>query len=499
MNKNRQQDFVEGFLHPKNLDDEFQYFVSLKKLQNNDRAQFKQFMEYIANLNNQKKITVDQANKFVETKFTDLWNTWKNNTAAKGNAGAKEGYATPAPRSRHNAVIANYQSGGEPQGRRRRPKENYLPPNEDEYAHNFMNEGVKYEYTGATPDTTIDYNKTQVPYNYNTIFNKNTTGEVTDATAFNQGSGFAKLSEEKNDIYGGVPLNRPGTSMHDPQASPLATDGSRHGVVDANVSFANTAKDNKIPKKYILKIDSRLRNVSLSKRSSSYRISLYDQVGAEYGFIRSINGLTNIISIELKQATLPNIIRDSTLQFYEPYVFMDITGVEGDVCTSNATPSKVFAELYYNNSDTIKDTPHLTMIPSSSKKEYRPDNPLNNLKNIEITFYNFDGEVFDFGDDAPAIKSITLGYPTIVQTQNPHGILTGDRVYLRGINTGNNGYNAIINQPKGWIVAVNTIDTFSIDYDTSLFPPVIAFGNALIAKLQNNVTLEIYAYTTDTN
>lgn len=500
--RNRHQDFTEGFLHPKNLDDKFQYFVSLKKIKNSDRGNFKKFMEYISNLNSGKNITVDQANKFVETKFSLLWEEWQKQNEQ----------ATPAPkqeamtnerasqkqtaRSRHTEVISNYQAVNDSQIRRRRPKEKYQPPNEDEYAHNFMNEGVKYEYTHSAPDTTINYTNTQVPYNYNSSY-VNKTNEVLTDTPFNKEADYAKINN--NEIYAGAPLHQPGRSLNDPSAVSLATDGSLNGVLDGNVSFKNTALTNGIPRKYVLKIDSRLRNVAISKKSSSYRMSLYDQVGTDYGFIRSINGLTNIISIELKQATLPNIIRDSTLQFYEPYVFVDIAGVQGDVCTANSSPNRVFAELYYYNSDTIKDTPHLTMFPSSGKKEYRPENPLNNLKNIELTFYNFDGEVFDFGDDAPAIKAITLGYPTTIQTVNPHGILTGDRVYLRGVDTGNTSYNSILNQPKGWIVAVNTLDTFIIDYDTSLFPTVIAFGHALIAKLQNNVTLEIFAFTKDTN
>lgn len=512
---NRHADFIQGVIHPTNISDNFNYLLSFKKVRPSDEVNFKKFVHYIAEKNAGKNLTVEKINKYIKVNFDQLWALpdWKDTKDSKDKAPQAN------PQTQREKMTSDIQHEITPSTSRRRTNignrrnpgnmERYMPPNEDERAHNFLNENVSYEYTVAPPSNKIDYSEYQVPANYKNDNMFETQDNVSGG--FNQQSNYARIKnasntigydvqkKESTEIYGGIPLHQPGRALQAAQTAALLTDGSKAGVLDQNIALTRQLADDKISQEFVINLDSRLRNIGISKKSNSYKMNLFDQSSSgEFGWVRSIkNGLTNITNIEILDATIPNIIRDSTLQFYEPYIYIDIAEIKGNLFTPITEPQRVFSKLSYMNSDTIKDTPHLTLTPINCCKTYRPENPLNSLKTITLTFYNFDGEIFDFGDDAPAILSITNGNPTLIQTVNPHGILTGDRVYLRGIITGNTTFDADLNRPKGWIVAVNAVDTFEISYDSTGMPPVQAPGNALIAKLQNNITLRITSYTTD--
>jgi len=473
MSKPRGQNFTNGFTHEKNINDLFQTLYNESQIRSNDKKQFTDFIHMFAKKNEDKNISVDTANKFVIDKFSNLWKKYQTNND-KPASSVQESYSQP------DTI------------RRRKPKEGYIAPRENPV---FIDtQDVGYTYLEPTP-ARVNHKKRQEPYNYDSTLISNGI-EPADTSVGSLDMANRKPDKIDDNVFIGQPLTGPRGFKETGNMS-LGTDSSNNPL-DQNVSFDADRHTDRIVQEYVIALDSRLRDILISPNSNSYRMSLTQLLGKEFGYVRELrNGISNIISIELLQATIPNIIRDSTLQFYEPYVYLDIGEIQGNVRTTIDNPSKVFAQLYYINSDTIRDTPHLTLTPANAVKTYQHNNPLNTLSNITITFYNFDGEVFDFGNDAPKIASVTPGVTTTFQTVDPHGVGTSDRVYIRGLQTGVTVFDKELNRAKGWIIAVNSLNTFEIQYDTTGMPVPAAFGNILIAKLQNNVTLRIRSYSND--
>jgi hypothetical protein len=475
MSKQRGQNFTTGFTHEKNINDLFQSLYNESLIKSNEKKQFADFIQMFAEKNESKNIPVETANKFVKDKFTDLWKKFQTKNSKQAPVPVQETYNS-------NETI-----------RRRKPKEGYLAPREDPVP--LDKQDIGYNYIEPTP-VRVNHKKRQEPYNYDNTIAAGISPADTEFGIVDRGNRKQNKEPESNSIFIGQPLSGP-KGFKETGDMRLGTDSSNNPL-DANVSFATNINDVRMVQEVVIPLDSRLRDILISPNSNSYRMSLTQLLGKEFGFVRELkNGINNIISIELLQVTIPNIIRDSTLQFYEPYVYLDIGEIQGNVRTSIDNPSKVFAQLYYINSDTIRDTPHLTLTPANAVKTYQENNPLNSLSNITITFYNFDGEVFDFGNDAPKIASVTPGVTTTFQTVDPHGVSTSDRVYIRGLQTGISIFDKDLNQAKGWIIAVNSLNTFEIQYNTTGMPTPAAFGNILIAKLQNNVTLRIRSYSND--
>jgi hypothetical protein len=355
-----------------------------------------------------------------------------------------------------------------------------------------MYEDPSYNFVGATP-VPSSANRRPVPYNYdNTV----PIGQVAKPAY-----------SEDNNVYQGVANNRftaeftNDSGGQGPQARTMQLAGETNtGVVtnESNVSFAPQIRTKRNLQEYIISIDSRMRDIQISPNANNYRMALNQFLDRKYGFIRDIQGgIPNIISIELLDVTIPNIIRDSTLRFAEPYLYLNIDEITGLVRTPVDGLPRAFSKIYYDNSEVIRNTSHLTMKPANTLRNYETDNPLSKLNNITLKFYNFDGELFDFGTDSVRITNVVNGVTTVFTTNIPHSMATSDRIYIRGFITGNQTIDNEITRESGWIVAVSSLNTFEIQYDSTGMPTPGAFGFALNARLQNNVTFRIKAFTTD--
>jgi hypothetical protein len=436
-------DWISGFLNEENVNNLFQHFYNKRFLIPSEQQKFKSFLKFVVDINRTRQSNVVSVNNFVKRSFDTLW-----------------------------------------------PEFSKVYKSENFKQHK---DNVEYNHIGATP---IEASR-PVPYNYDHTLKFNKLSDDTEAyTEDNNiyaGTNPGKKLIEASDEY--KYLDKPISSAKDTSLT-LASDGGG-SLIDANLSFI-APRIKRFTQEYVVVLDSRLRDVQLSPFANSYKMNLTQLINRQYGFVREFeNGITNVISIELLQCSIPNIIRDSTLQFYEPYIYLDIKEITGIVRTPIDDPSHVFTHLYYENKDSIRNIPHLTMIASTTKKEYPESNPLNKLNSLTITYHNFHGELYDFGNDAPKISNVLNGPSTIFTTFEPHGLSTSDRVYIRGFITGNDTYDKIVTQAKGWIVAVNSLNTFEIQYDSTGMPVPAAFGNALIAKFQNNLSLRIKAFTTD--
>ena len=482
--------WTKDFLHETNINNVFQQLYDNSQVYRGDKSTFAQFMEYIANKNYNNNLNVGTANKYVTTRFDELWSQYNKNQKAPPVA---------APR---DEPVAQQEQMSMPSTLRRRNKEKYVPQNETTTT-NPLRENPNFEYT-ADPPIASSVRRRPVPANYDQSINFSSVGNNNYSEDNNVYSGVKNIS------IGGIDdtdfstsfANSAVSSRRDNEPSMrLATDSSDpNSAFDTNIAFASGPSKslNRALQEFIVVVDSRLRDISISPNSNSYRMQLNQLLGRQFGYIRDIqSGLPNIVSIELLQVTIPNIIRDSTLRFAEPYLYLDIGEITGNIRTPVDALPRAFAQIYYVNSEVIRNTSHLTMVPANTLRSYPADNPLSKLNTITMKFHNFDGELFDFGTDAPRIIGTTTGVTTTFQTDIPHGMATSDRIYIRGFITNNQAYTNEITRPSGWIVAVNTLDTFEIQYDSTGMPAPGAFGYALIARLQNNVTLRIKAFTTD--
>jgi hypothetical protein len=482
--------WTKDFLHETNINSVFQQLYDNSQVIRGDKPAFAQFMEYIANKNNKQDLTIGTANKYVTTRFDELWDAYKRNQQAP-----------PEPPQNNYDVNENNNNGAAEQmtqSSRRKKKEVYTPQNETNIT-NPIRENPSYMYLGDTPIASSTRRR-PVPANYDHSINFAHTGRnnyVEDNNIYSGVSNIQIGGSTESDFANSAISSRLDNAPDMKLATDSADPASR---IDANVSFANSLSktSNRALQEFIIVIDSRLRDISISPNSNNYRMQLNQLLGRQFGFIRDIQGgLPNIVSIEILQVTIPNIIRDTTLRFSEPYLYLDIAEITGNIRTPVDSLPRTFAQIYYVNSETIRNTSHLTMVPANTLRSYPIDNPLNKLNTLTMKFYNFDGELFDFGTDAPRIIATVTGVTTTFQTDGPHGMATSDRIYIRGFVTNNAAYTNEITRPSGWIVAVNTLDTFEIQYDSTGMPAPGAFGYALIARLQNNVTLRIKAFTTD--
>ena len=512
--KRRRANHTKSFLHDDNVDKLFQKLYNDSLLAVDERDDFREFMRFTAEKNaNRGQLDLKTMNKFVETKFEKLWKLYKREAQKKAKTSQEpsENFSQPTGSNNNEEYFdtitttntrrnANIGTGNDQGTRRRRNRnrggENFMPPNGESDRHNFMDEGVDYRYIGNPPGA-VNYENRRVPFDYQNQLQppRDMAGDF-QGQVFGIKSKYAKkghgiadgdvgdVGSSKDDLFFGPPLDGPGAA--------LATDDSGNPY-DQNVTLARGLTDSRVEQEYVFPIDSRLRDVLISPNANSYKVSLTELLGKEFGFIRELrNGLNNIFSIELIQATIPNIIRESTVQHYEPYLYLDIDEISGNIRTMIDDPTRVFAQLYYINSDTIRDTPHLTLTPANCCKTYPRNNMLKDIKNLTIRFYNFDGALFDFGEDAPPLVGVTQGNPTIFETASPHGMTTGERVYIRGFSSGDPDFDTEVNRTKGFIIAVNTLDTFQVELDTLGMPDPAAFGN-----VQNNVTLRFRIFSTD--
>jgi len=519
-NHQRRVVFTKGFLSPKNVDDMFQKVYNNERncLGSDERDKFSDFMEYVAKKNEKKDIDVKTANKYVQNEFIKLWKIFNKEYSkikSESFAEASNVKSSGAVVSHNVDETENYASVSTPQvsssGRRGRGRrggriEHFQAPNEDYDAHDFMRDDPSYNYNNdSNRPGKVNYNNRRVPYNYNNKLPPPSSStfdskeqvfgikskfarKMFDTMPGDVGDVLSYADEQSQDVHFGPPLGGPGVN--------LMTDGGNPD--DYNVTMAKGPNDSRVEQEYIIPLDSRLRDIALYPNSNDYSFSLTELLSNDYGYIREIrNGLSNIMSIEILYANIPNIIRDSTTQFYEPYVYMDIAELSGNIRTGVDSPSRVFSQFYYINSDTIRDTPHLTLTPVNGGKHYPLNNLLKDLKKLTVRWYNFDGELFDFGSDSYNIQSITPGTTTTIQTTTNNNLQTGDRIYIRGFISGDNRYDRDMNRTKGFIVSVDTPDTFEIQLDTTGIPATQASGKILIAKLQNSVSLRIRVFSTD--
>lgn len=533
------QKFYDVFTHPAKMEHMFHRIYNQGKIDENQRELFYGMLKHYAKKNeNKPNVTYKNSKHFIYQNFNSLWEYYLKKVS-DGEIQPETGEVIKQPKrqenfstqrrettrnktnfvqekdeienlngssdSSDNEIIPIPSPNRSSRKKSKRRKEKYT----DADRHNFLKNKTEYNYLGEPPGK-IDYKKKRVPYNYNyelpsqdenitftgKIFNKVTdrgtvkwdnTGVVQNATKI-MAANMEKTNQGTTELYIGAPLQGSGEDNQMTSNDPN----------DPNISITNIPKevDEKI-QELVISFDSRLRNVFVSPRSTSYRFGLRQNLNNNRGWIRGLeNGLNNVIKIQLMSVTVPNILRNTTSQFYEPYLYIDFEEINGNLRTPLDDPSRVFSKIDYVDNDVIQNTTHMTLNPVNCCKEYPKNNPLNNLNKFTVNFYNFDGELFDFGEDAPRLINVTLGNPTEFQTQFQHGIDNGERVYITGYESGTQIDNTI-NRTKGFIVTVNSDDTFEIPVDTTGTTPPTALGNAIIAKFQNNYTVKFTLYGTE--
>jgi len=196
-------------------------------------------------------------------------------------------------------------------------------------------------------------------------------------------------------------------------------------------------------------------------------------------FIKSSNDVT-ITSVIMPNVTiLPNII-------VKPYLNLSCEQIVGQVYTDGILEN-VLTPLFYDftNQETGK---FIRLDPNLPPIAYSPNTAT--MEKLEFKIRTPGGRVYDFGNSAYTIQSMTPGATTII-TIGPHLFAIGSLIYLRSIpNMSSKSVKDSIENTEEYIVTATGLNTITIVFNSSAEstnqPPT---GNRLPYQLGSGSTI----------
>ena len=255
---------------------------------------------------------------------------------------------------------------------------------------------------------------------------------------------------------------------------------------DAPTTLYKTAKQTHNYREFFINIDSRDRDVFANPDANRYTMDLLVAAGKTAGFVSDIDQrqVKDVVEVRLVEAVMPNIFTNSLPNFQQPYLYIDIDEFPGEMYTSSVLGRRIFGRMKFELSSLPVPTISFVNMETDScvrkwwykdpRQEYQNNQtPLAKLDRMTINILDYDGSLFDFGEDSLDIINVTsVGNKTRIETPTPHNLATNDLVYLKNIFNpappiGDGQSNTDLNQAAGYLVdSVVSATEFDIDLDS---------------------------------
>ena len=183
-------------------------------------------------------------------------------------------------------------------------------------------------------------------------------------------------------------------------------------------------------------VDSRYRNPVSYTNSSYFKVAFGTHSDEHtFSYIPLTGGLKGIVSIELIDATFPNLLSSSATDSYylEPYLLLGID----ELTPMNYTSGKhhYFCKIMQESS--ITSSSHFGRMDATRKggMKWPISQPRDALTCMTIRILNPNGGTVDFGTDAAAVDiyAATVGGGSSTWTTvTAHGVNTDDKVIISG-------------------------------------------------------------------
>lgn len=284
----------------------------------------------------------------------------------------------------------------------------------------------------------------------------------------------------------------------------------------AQTVLYRTAKQTHNYREFFVTIDSRDRNVFANPTASRYSMDLLVGTGKTSGFVSDIDQrqVKDVVEVSLVGAIMPNIFKNSLPTYQQPYLYIDIDEFPGEMYTSSALGKRIFGKMEFiiDSQSGSTNISYLNMNTSNCVRkwwykdprlEYQNNQtPLAKLDKLTINILDYDGSLFNFGEDSLNIISSTpVGTKTRLETPTPHNLATNDLVYLKNIFNppppiGDGQLNPDMTRAGGFLVdSVISATEFDINFNTSTIaqPFTLDTAKLLKANLQHSLTFMIRA------
>ena len=273
-----------------------------------------------------------------------------------------------------------------------------------------------------------------------------------------------------------------------------------------------TAKQTHNYREFFVHIDSRDRDVFANPNANRYTIDLLVAAGKTSGFVSDLDQrqVKDVVEVQLIEAIMPNLFTKSFPSFQQPYLYIDVDEFPGEFYTSSVAGRAIFGKLRFELSSLpLPNISFVNMDTSSCirkwwykdpRQEYQNNQtPLAKLDRMTINLLDYDGSLFNFGEDSLDIISvIDVGTKTRIETPTPHNLATNDLIYLKNIFNpdppiGDGLLNTDLNISAGFLVdSVISSTEFDIDLSTTgLGPFTLDTAKLLKANLQHSLTFLI--------
>lgn len=305
-----------------------------------------------------------------------------------------------------------------------------------------------------------------------------------------------------------------------PEGKPIRTDTAVATSILQNdkntpITLYKTAKQTHNYREFFINIDSRDRNVFANPNVNRYTIDLLVGAGRSSGYVSDIDQrqVKDVVEIRLVKAIMPNIFINSLPNYQQPYLYIDIDEIPGEMYTSSVLGRSIFGKIDFDlGSLPIPTISFVNMVTDQCvrkwwykdpRQEYQNNQtPLAKLDKMTINLLDYDGNPFNFGEDSLDIISVTpVGVKTRLQTPTPHNLATNDLIYLKNIfnpdpPVGDGQLNTDINRAAGYLVdAVISATELDINLNISTIALPFQLDTAKLLKgnLQHSLTFRVHA------
>jgi hypothetical protein len=236
--------------------------------------------------------------------------------------------------------------------------------------------------------------------------------------------------------------------------------------------------------------------------------------GKTSGFVSDIDQrqVKDVVEVSLVGATMPNVFKNSLPTYQTPYLYIDIDEFPGEMYTSSVLGKRIFGKMEFiiDSQSGSTNISYVNMNTTNCvrkwwykdpRQEYQNNQtPLAKLDKITINLLDYDGNLYNFGEDSLNIISVTsVGTKTRVETPTPHNLATNDLIYLKNIFNpippiGDGQLNTTLNRASGFLVdSVISSTEFDLNTATTAQPFVLDTAKLLKANLQHSLTFMIRA------
>ena len=246
-------------------------------------------------------------------------------------------------------------------------------------------------------------------------------------------------------------------------------------------------------------IDSRTRNVLRDKYANNFRTDFTYSNGKVDGFIPGLKPVNNIIRIQLLEATIFNIYKyarrdDGTMGYEEPFVYLEIAEVSnlGNMYTGNVDGRRPFMKLRVKKPSDWRDIDKLSLTVWGAVMDFPVTEAYKRLESMRVVLRDQLGNEISVANDGIPISGMVCVPATglvTVTCGETHRLMTGDRVYFKGVDVTSTAGVSIENT---WFrVRVLSATQFSFIFAGIL--SINSFSNSytIVHRLQNAYTFKI--------